>query len=110
DADFRRHHHDRMTEGDRHVEVSAKVSFGTMPGASRSAGAPGSDAPYRIAVLADFSGRQNRGVTGSSADVAERRLLRVSKDTLDNAMAKLDVQLKLPVGDGGATVELSFAS
>jgi type VI secretion system protein ImpC len=87
-----------------------KPSFGTIQSAGEPIPAPKAESPFRIAVLADFSGRQNRGETGSSEDVAGRRLLRVSRDTLDDVMAKLDVQLQLPVGDDGDTVSLPFAS
>jgi hypothetical protein len=83
-------------------------SFGTMPSADAPLEAPKPESPFRIALLADFSGRQNRGVTGSSEEIAARRLLRVSRDSLDDVMAKLEVQLELPVGDD--TITLSFAS
>jgi type VI secretion system ImpB/VipA family protein len=87
-----------------------KPSFGTIQSAGEPIPAPKADSPFRICVLADFSGRQNRGETGSSAEVAARKLLRVSRDTLDDVMAKLGVQLDLPVGDDGGTVSLSFAA
>src|SRR5438132_14004229 len=67
--------------------------FGTIQSAGEPIQAPKATSPFRIAVLGDFSGRQNRGQTGSSKDIAARRLLRVSRDTLDDVMAKLGVQL-----------------
>jgi len=87
-----------------------KPSFGTIESAGEPIEAPKPESPFRIGFLADFSGRQNRGETGSSAEVAARRLLRVSRDNLDDVMAKLGVRLELPVGDDGNTVALSFAS
>jgi type VI secretion system protein ImpC len=92
------------------MSITAKISFGTVPEATAAAAAPTSDAPFRIGVLADFTGRQVRGVTGDSDDIAARRLWRVSRDNLDEVMAKLGVELPLPVGDDGATTELTFAS
>jgi type VI secretion system protein ImpC len=83
-------------------------SFGTIPSPAGPAEAPNPAAPFRIAVLADFSGRQNCGETGTSEEIASRKLLRVGRDTLDETMAKLGPRLDLPVGD--STAALSFAS
>jgi type VI secretion system protein ImpC len=87
-----------------------KPSFGTIQSVGGPTEPPKPESPFRIAVLADFSGRQNRGETGSSKEIAARRLLPVSRDTLDDVMANLGVRLKLPVGEDGDTVTLSFAS
>jgi type VI secretion system ImpB/VipA family protein len=90
--------------------MAIQLSFGTLPSGRGPIGAPKPQSPYRIGVLADFSGRQNRGVLESSEDLAARRLLRVSRDNFDDMMAKLKVQLEVPVGDTGSTATLSFAS
>jgi type VI secretion system protein ImpC len=87
-----------------------KPSFGSIEASGEPIGAPTSESPFRIGVLADFGGRQNRGVTDTSEEIAARRLLMVSRDTLDDVMAKLDVQLELPVGEDGNTVNISFVS
>jgi type VI secretion system ImpB/VipA family protein len=87
-----------------------KLSFGTIPDAGEPIPAPRAESPFRIAVLADFSGRQNRGAIGSSREIAARHLVRVGRDSLDDVMAKLGVELKLPVGEDGDTVTLRFAS
>jgi len=87
-----------------------KPSFGTIQSTGEPIESPRPDSPFRIAVLADFSGRRNRGLTDSSEQIAARRQLRVSRDTLDEAMAKLGVELVIPVGDDAGTVSLSFAS
>ena len=84
-----------------------KVSFGTIQGAA--AAPPKPESLFRILVLADFTGRQNRGVAGASQDVAARRFVRVSRENLDEVMAKMGVRLSLPAGSGMA-VNLSFAS
>src|SRR5947209_8063762 len=87
-----------------------KPSFGTIPSGGGPLEAPRPESPFRIAVLADFSGRQNRGETGSSDEIAARRLFRVSRDSLDDVMAELGVELKLPIGEDGETVTLHFAA
>ena len=84
------------------------ANFGTIPPTDEPIEAPGPETLFRIAVLADFSGRQNRGITRPSKEIAALRMVRVSRDTLDEVMAKLGVALKLPFG--GDTVKLSFAS
>jgi EvpB/VC_A0108, tail sheath N-terminal domain/Type VI secretion system, VipA, VC_A0107 or Hcp2 len=86
--------------------MSFQVSFGTIPEGAEIE-APKQDTRFRIAVLADFSGRQNRGELDS---LEARRLLRVSRDTIDEVMAKLAVRLELAVGDSGPPISLSFAS
>jgi type VI secretion system ImpB/VipA family protein len=87
-----------------------KPSFGTIQGAGEPIATPRPESPFRIAVLGDFSGRQNRSEIGSPADIAARRLVRVTRDTLDDVMAKMGVALEVPVGDGGEMVSLHFAS
>jgi len=90
--------------------MADKPSFGTILITGGPAVAPKAESPFRIAVIGDFSGRQNRGVAGASEEIATRRLLKVSRDILDEVMAKLKVQLDLPLGDDGTKVSLSFAS
>ncbi len=90
--------------------MAERISFGTLqiPGAPIEPAKP--DAPFRIVVLADYSGRQSRGVTGLSKDIAARRLIRVTRENLDEWMAKLGVCLHLPIGARGELIALPFAS
>jgi hypothetical protein len=85
-------------------------SFGTIQNKDAPIEAPKPESPFRIAILADFSGRQNRGEIGLSDDIAARHLFRVGRDNLDEMMAKLGVQLQLAVGDDGNMVTLWFNS
>jgi type VI secretion system protein ImpC len=87
-----------------------KPSFGSIEAADEPIEVPESESPFRICVLGDFGGRQNRGIADATEEIATRRLFGVSRDTLDDVMAKLDVQLDLPVGDDDNTVNLSFTS
>lgn len=61
---------------------------------------PEPDEPFRIAILGDFSGRSNRGLL--DAKLAERRPLLVDRDNFEQTLAKLGLELRLPVraGDG----------
>jgi type VI secretion system protein ImpC len=65
--------------------------------------------PVRIAVLGDFSAGAAAGRLDTGADLARRKLIPVEFDTLEDALARLGVKLTLPIGDGGAGVEIEFA-
>lgn len=52
---------------------------------------PGS--PFRIAVLADLSGRENRGVREVGSQLANRPILRIDRDNFDSVMRRLNVRL-----------------
>jgi type VI secretion system protein ImpC len=49
--------------------------------------------PFRIVVLGDFSGRQNRGLCETGDAIAQRRCLRIDRDNFEQVMEKLDVRL-----------------
>lgn len=71
------------------------------------------DAPARILIMADFSGRAHRDPSPSApSERASRSLVRVDADTLDAVMARLAPALRLPLAGetSGATVAISFAS
>lgn len=70
--------------------------------------APGTaepDAPFRIALLGDWSGRRNRNLP--ARDIAGLKPLPVDRDDFDEVMAQLQVALRLPVTDA-AHVTLEF--
>jgi type VI secretion system protein ImpC len=64
--------------------------------------------PVRIAVLGDFSAGAAAGRLETGADLAARKLLPVEFDNLEDTLARLEVKLTLPLGDGGAGIELGF--
>jgi type VI secretion system protein ImpC len=55
------------------------------------------DNPFRVALLGDWSGRSNRGVEASGAELANWRPLLIDRDNISDVMAKLGVQLRLPL-------------
>ncbi len=57
------------------------------------------DAPFRILVAADFSGRAARGLVETGAPVGERKAIRVDLDSLDATIARLEPQVRLGDGD-----------
>lgn len=64
--------------------------------------------PVRIAVMGDFSGGAAAGRLETGSDLAKRKMLPVEFDTLEDMMGRLGVKLTLPIGDGGAGVEVEF--
>lgn len=62
--------------------------------------------PVRIAVLGDFSGGAAAGRLETGSDLAARKLIPVEFDNLEDTLARLGVKLTLPIGDGGAGLEL----
>jgi type VI secretion system protein ImpC len=64
--------------------------------------------PMRLALLGDFGGGASRGRLDTGADLAARKPLKVEFDTLEDAMARLDLTLTLPLGADGAPVEVAL--
>ena len=63
---------------------------------------PLAEEPFRILVLADFSGRAGREAPATGAALARRRRVRVDRDDLDAAIATLDPRVVVPLPRGGA--------
>ncbi len=68
---------------------------------------PTDDTPFRMAILADFSGRTNRGVC--EANLTNRKAVAVDVDNFDELPAMLGTHLQIPVGGvDGPPVTLRF--
>src|SRR6267142_1402111 len=68
------------------------------PGGARGE-KPDPEVPFRILVLADLSGRENRGVGQIGAELAQRRPAKIDADNFDKVMEKMGVELGLRIGD-----------
>ena len=69
-----------------------------------------SDAPPRLLILADFSGRGHRGPPATGPDLAHRPLLAVDADHLNTVMARLEPTLRLSLATAsGADLTVGFA-
>lgn len=81
----------------------------TMSASSPSRARPvEADTPFCIAILGDFTGRENRGLN-EAATVERRRLIHVDRDNFDEVLANSGASLNLPLGEsGGEAVELHF--
>jgi len=64
--------------------------------------------PVRIAVLGDFSGGAAAGRLDTGADLARRKMIPVEFDNLEDTLARLEVRLALPIGEGGEGVEVEL--
>lgn len=65
--------------------------------------------PVRIAVLGDFSGGAAAGRLETGDDLARRKMTSVEFDNLEDTLARLEVKLALPIGEGGDGVEIEFS-
>lgn len=88
--------------------------FGINMGANRGAGEAGSKplsrTAFRILVLGDFSGRANRRSLEAGAEIGRRKPRAIDRDNRDEVLAALEPRLELPVGQGGATMPVTFSS
>jgi type VI secretion system protein ImpC len=65
---------------------------------------------FRLAVLADISGRANAGKIETGAALATRKPIRIDVDTLEPLLAKLNLTLSLPFADDGTAVAVKITS
>ena len=91
--------------------MADELSLGTFDTDAPALEAPGWDTPFRFAILGDFTGRANRGLTESSDDIARREGKKIDRENFDEVLAELAPQLSLNLkGVKGGPIELSFAS
>jgi type VI secretion system protein ImpC len=91
--------------------MSPTPSFGRLD-VEPDAEKPSSSTLFRIAYLADFSGRGARGERGDADEVAARKPVVVHRDDLDEVMAGFEAAAPLPVlgGKKPKSQEVPFAA
>ena len=68
---------------------------------------PDSETPFRVAILGDFSGRENRAVL--DARLQGRKPVLIDRDNFEDVMARLAPELHLPLGGpGGPRIPVRF--
>lgn len=87
-----------MPSHDRRSDVRLDITLGEAPPAR-----PAPDAPFCVALLGDFSGRGRRG-EAPAIELARRPLLRIDRDDLDAALARVAPRVEIAL-DGA---ELAF--
>jgi len=70
------------------------IALDVQAGRQRYTDPPEPDTPFRIAVLGDFSGRENRGVVDTN--IAARKTFHIDRDNFDQVLARIHPQLCLP--------------
>jgi len=94
--------------------MSTRHSFGEIHldvtvGRERPQVAPDRETPFRIAILGDFSGRANCGLSERGDALASRRALMIDRDNFDSVLAKIAPRLELaPGGEDGFRISLRF--
>lgn len=85
------------------------LSLGTLgsPPPKRAGG--GKDV-FRLAILADFSGRASRGALETGDELASRKPITVDVDNLDAVVKRLGINLTLPIGADDGAIEIPIAS
>jgi type VI secretion system protein ImpC len=93
---------DRRSFGEIHLDVTE--------GRERVQATPGSETPFRVAILGDFSGRGNRHVIEIGEAMANRRPTLIDRDNYDSVFAKMSPRLDLLLGGtGGFPITLKFS-
>ncbi|MDZ4820151.1 MAG: type VI secretion system protein TssA [Planctomycetota bacterium] len=83
-----------------------ELRFGQLNELERSRARPESEIPFRIAIFGDFSGRDNRGESADSQQIAEMRPLKPTFESLEDLLGQVVPRLNLPLPDQStATVE-----
>jgi type VI secretion system protein ImpC len=86
-----------------------EIRLDVTAGGEQPLGIPGSETPFRIAILGDFSGRTNRGLSASGEALANRRPLMIDRDNFDSVLAKIAPRLELALGGENAfRISLKF--
>jgi len=65
--------------------------------------------PFRVAILADFSGRDNRGLSEVSLSLASSRLIPVDVDNIEELPTRLGTEIHIPIGgEDGPRIAIRF--
>lgn len=76
-------------------------------GEDSSGAHPTEETPFCIAILGDFSGRANRGISDAKT-VGKRRAWLVDRDNFDEVLARSGAEIQLPMDESG-TLRLRFS-
>src|SRR6266850_3200791 len=77
-------------------------------GRERGDAQPLDQTPFRIALLGDWSGRQNRGAVETGTALAGRRSWRMDRDDLDEVMSEMAPALSLRLEPDAPPLGLRF--
>ncbi|MFH0730437.1 MAG: type VI secretion system contractile sheath large subunit [Pseudomonadota bacterium] len=87
-----------------------KLEFNLVADMDTNASAPDPQDPFRILIMGDFTGQENRDIISSGNPLANQRPIRVDRDNFDSLIGKLGVKLALPVlGPTAPPVVIGFS-
>ena len=75
-------------------------------GEDSSGARPFSETPFRVAILGDFGGRANRGITEPKT-ISKRRAVLVDRDNFDEVLARSGAEIQLAIGEGSLHLRFS---
>lgn len=67
---------------------------------------PSEETPFRIAILGDFSGRANRGISDATT-IGKRRAVPVDRDNFDEVLSRSGAEIQLANGDSSLRLRFS---
>jgi type VI secretion system protein ImpC len=67
---------------------------------------PSAETPFRIAILGDFSGRANRGISEAKT-ISKRRAVLVDRDNFDEVLSRNGAEVQLAIDDGSLHLRFS---
>lgn len=77
---------------------------------TRSVSEAEAEAPFRMLVIGDFSGRTNRGLGKSAKSLNALKPIQVDRDTLDKVLERFEVAIELPLlGENAPPVHITFS-
>jgi len=68
---------------------------------------PTAETPFCVAILGDFSGRGNRGISEAKS-IGKRRAVLVDRDNFDEVLGRAGAEIQLPMEEGSA-LKLKFS-
>ena len=77
-----------------------ELDFKIVASMDETRGVLEADTPFRILILGDFSGRENFDISESGAALASpRRAIEVDRDNLNEVMARMKPEIRLPLAE-----------
>jgi len=90
--------------------MARPIDFGgvNLTAGGDGAGArPTAETPFCVAILGDFSGRGNRGISEAKT-IGKRRAVLVDRDNFDEVLGRAGAAIQLPMGES-SSLELKFS-
>ena len=85
-----------------------KIDVSLTSATEKTKSVPEQETPFRIAILGDFTGRANKGMLNPG--LRDRKPLLIDRDNFDEILARLNVEINLPIlGKDSAPITVKFS-